>query len=102
MIRRPPRSTLFPYTTLFRSGDVEFSLQAAEAPAGIGDADIIGSGISVTDSCDGQRRRGDTGVMAAVQERHPIVIPLEGQRRRAPDVRIEDGRTVERPRLAGR
>src|SRR3712207_8498467 len=25
MIRRPPRSTLFPYTTLFRSGsDVEF------------------------------------------------------------------------------
>src|SRR2546422_7872231 len=23
MIRRPPRSTLFPYTTLFRSGDVE-------------------------------------------------------------------------------
>src|SRR3712207_6988992 len=23
MIRRPPRSTLFPYTTLFRSGQVE-------------------------------------------------------------------------------
>src|SRR5687767_15343130 len=23
MIRRPPRSTLFPYTTLFRSADVE-------------------------------------------------------------------------------
>src|SRR2546430_6142044 len=23
MIRRPPRSTLFPYTTLFRSGNVE-------------------------------------------------------------------------------
>src|SRR2546430_12785573 len=23
MIRRPPRSTLFPYTTLFRSGDME-------------------------------------------------------------------------------
>src|SRR5258708_27454337 len=29
MIRRPPRSTLFPYTTLFRS--VEAALQAAEA-----------------------------------------------------------------------
>src|ERR1051326_6239282 len=25
MIRRPPRSTLFPYTTLFRSGDVAVS-----------------------------------------------------------------------------
>src|SRR5438874_10606360 len=24
MIRRPPRSTLFPYTTLFRSGDLSF------------------------------------------------------------------------------
>src|SRR3712207_7582611 len=26
MIRRPPRSTLFPYTTLFRSGADEFPL----------------------------------------------------------------------------
>src|SRR5256885_3616510 len=26
MIRRPPRSTLFPYTTLFRSGDVDVGL----------------------------------------------------------------------------
>src|SRR5947208_5769392 len=25
MLRRPPRSTLFPYTTLFRSKNVEFS-----------------------------------------------------------------------------
>src|SRR3712207_8789449 len=35
MIRRPPRSTLFPYTTLFRSGpavhDGEGGLRAAEA-----------------------------------------------------------------------
>src|SRR3712207_7556885 len=27
MIRRPPRSTLFPYTTLFRSNKVEFTFQ---------------------------------------------------------------------------
>src|SRR2546430_9619319 len=26
MIRRPPRSTLFPYTTLFRSGGAEFTI----------------------------------------------------------------------------
>src|SRR2546430_5445716 len=26
MIRRPPRSTLFPYTTLFRSGDIITSI----------------------------------------------------------------------------
>src|SRR3712207_6876874 len=29
MIRRPPRSTLFPYTTLFRSGDVGFEVELA-------------------------------------------------------------------------
>src|SRR3712207_6880823 len=31
MIRRPPRSTLFPYTTLFRSGVVE-AAEVGEAP----------------------------------------------------------------------
>src|SRR3712207_8786785 len=30
MIRRPPRSTLFPYTTLFRSAALPGSLHAAE------------------------------------------------------------------------
>src|SRR3712207_6957002 len=29
MIRRPPRSTLFPYTTLFRSADAKGLLKAA-------------------------------------------------------------------------
>src|SRR2546430_9500043 len=33
MIRRPPRSTLFPYTTLFRSGFLDFYL-------GTGDPDL--------------------------------------------------------------
>src|SRR2546430_12618635 len=42
MIRRPPRSTLFPYTTLFRShGD-------AGADGG-GHADLEGGEVSVTD-----------------------------------------------------
>src|SRR5207248_10950315 len=31
MIRRPPRSTLFPYTTLFRSDDYHFWLYLAHA-----------------------------------------------------------------------
>src|SRR5260370_18367263 len=30
MIRRPPRSTLFPYTTLFRSKDSEFPLEKSD------------------------------------------------------------------------
>src|SRR3712207_7613006 len=34
MIRRPPRSTLFPYTTLFRSGRLQAG-GAVELPTGI-------------------------------------------------------------------
>src|SRR3712207_7574193 len=39
MIRRPPRSTLFPYTTLFRStkGEVELDDDQVLVIAGIGD-----------------------------------------------------------------
>src|SRR3712207_7018578 len=35
MIRRPPRSTLFPYTTLFRSPEVD-ELVCLEAPPDLG------------------------------------------------------------------
>src|SRR5690242_21507134 len=31
MIRRPPRSTLFPYTTLFRSGRLRYPLEVLRA-----------------------------------------------------------------------
>src|SRR3712207_7242479 len=34
MIRRPPRSTLFPYTTLFRSGDAVRLVDDEQAAAG--------------------------------------------------------------------
>src|SRR5436189_1033549 len=38
MLRRPPRSTLFPYTTLFRSGEVANNLvyRAKLEPKGLG------------------------------------------------------------------
>src|SRR2546426_9243339 len=52
MIRRPPRSTLFPYTTLFRSGDVELDALGGDITTG---ADVnasaggsIGDGGTVT------------------------------------------------------
>src|SRR3712207_6985018 len=35
MIRRPPRSTLFPYTTLFRSVDEEVHHQRLRGPEGV-------------------------------------------------------------------
>src|SRR5256885_5036773 len=35
MIRRPPRSTLFPYTTLFRSGPFALLAGCAQSPAAV-------------------------------------------------------------------
>src|SRR3712207_8478402 len=43
MIRRPPRSTLFPYTTLFRSSraaQLSVPADAASARAGAGEQDL--------------------------------------------------------------
>src|SRR5689334_24691666 len=37
MIRRPPRSTLFPYTTLFRSGRIRGQRARRSTPAGCRD-----------------------------------------------------------------
>src|SRR2546430_12724015 len=57
MIRRPPRSTLFPYTTLFRSLDVDLGARllldaADDLAAGADDlADLLGADL------DGQDRK---------------------------------------------
>src|SRR3712207_9196184 len=37
MIRRPPRSTLFPYTTLFRSNDAKSALESGQVDAFVTD-----------------------------------------------------------------
>src|SRR5437764_7890922 len=59
MIRRPPRSTLFPYTTLFRSRDV--------APPGLGDyyswAFRDGRDLILTIQSNFYYLNGDMGVM---------------------------------------
>src|SRR5256885_13193854 len=69
MIRRPPRSTLFPYTTLFRSDevlraenlsspgkfkDVSFTLRASEV---LGFAGLVGAGRSEVAQADRKSTR---------------------------------------------
>src|SRR3712207_6852391 len=67
MIRRPPRSTLFPYTTLFRSVGVEHVAERVD---------------------DGQR--GDGGVARApVREAHAALRPAVGPEE-LPDRRSEE------------
>src|SRR3712207_7799569 len=46
MIRRPPRSTLFPYTTLFRSRQADIVVAAAGSP-GLVTADMVKPGAAV-------------------------------------------------------
>src|SRR2546430_11264136 len=64
MIRRPPRSTLFPYTTLFRSVPgvhVERAAVAAAAAAGGRGAGAVRGGADRRDRPVRHRRRGGRG-----------------------------------------
>src|SRR2546430_4387440 len=65
MIRRPPRSTLFPYTTLFRSGIDgvmdKFHLDAILAPTG--------SPAWLTDLANGDHSSGGSSNAAAVDRK---------------------------------
>src|SRR2546429_3838807 len=62
MIRRPPRSTLFPYTTLFRSEELlEFPARVVILAAGDRNAD----------------RTRDFGVAVVVVGEHRLLVPQE-------------------------
>src|SRR5256884_6679943 len=78
MIRQPPRSTLFPYTTLFRSRAPAKAIEAGERVV--------------------QQRAGDAPVAVVAMRGHlvqvPLVLVLEVQREYRPD----DPGTVQRER----
>src|SRR5256886_6715234 len=83
MIRRPPRSTLFPYTTLFRSDFGMHLLYGATyhplAPDGRNGPKYVLRGIVAIDVCRDEVDR-DTAVLAVLNE---IRTP-RGLRRRRP------------------
>src|SRR3712207_9404865 len=83
MIRRPPRSTLFPYTTLFRSAPLaEFGVRFGSVQASVGrhlvdqpehvvirhrgadDQQVGGEQQRLQDGSGRRRRRGEGGVLA--------------------------------------
>src|SRR3712207_9033739 len=59
MIRRPPRSTLFPYTTLFRS---QFIDTASAGNGGVATASANGGAVSVGDINSGGNACNAIGV----------------------------------------
>src|SRR5690348_18205056 len=68
MIRRPPRSTLFPYTTLFRSGwraDLMDAADQRRSPrvrlSRRGQRYLVLEGGLYPEGCDGLRAHGNAG-----------------------------------------
>src|SRR5439155_4463643 len=75
MSRRPPRSTLFPYTTLFRSDD---GGGGAEAAADVGGA-VAGAGAYEGGGGESRLGRGLCfGVVAAAADREVAVAVVAG------------------------
>src|SRR3989449_4900777 len=93
MIRRPPRSTLFPYTTLFRSrvlfaiGDHDMSLgELPRRPIRVRDDDVAGQRPL------GDRRRPPRRATVVEEPLLPLEEALEiGRRTRDPVVRERRG-----------
>src|SRR3712207_8322545 len=69
MIRRPPRSTLFSYTTLFRSRGVEVGLQLGAPPVLLGEGQRL-AGVPRAVARRGGRRGEHEVVTAPRSEEH--------------------------------
>src|SRR2546426_2451189 len=82
MIRRPPRSTLFPYTTLFRSG--------GRTPGRGHDGMARGRGGG---SAAGRGAKGDARVRAELLDRRQPVLP-RGRRRDRKSTRLNSSHLV--------
>src|SRR5206468_11013502 len=92
MRRRPPRSTLFPYTTLFRSGQVADVLQVAVGLVpGVGAA-VAGLGRDAAQGDEGRQDRKSTRLNSSHDQISYAVFclkkkkrtPAAGARRREP------------------
>src|SRR5687768_18092263 len=69
MIRRPPRSTLFPYTTLFRSSRVQDTLALMRRPADARVDGVVGREVAIR---DGKIRAVITGRVEKIGTRYSI------------------------------
>src|SRR3712207_7316459 len=79
MIRRPPRSTLFPYTTLFRSlVDLRLTIPELHGKCALGNVDdrMVGVGMPIADSAWLDRGGRSEEHTSELQSRQYIVCRL--------------------------
>src|SRR2546422_11658788 len=98
MIRRPPRSTLFPYTTLFRSRSVKVALfshgtmgRVLEESARAAGLEI---GVIITSANVGDAARLLPGHSVAVDFSTPAAVPAHVEAAAAAGVPLAEGTTA--------
>src|SRR3712207_8985366 len=78
MIRRPPRSTLFPYTTLFRSRGQQEAVGALELPDAVGVAGVA-AGRAHVEAARDVAGAAEVGVAANVQRSEEHTSELQSR-----------------------
>src|SRR3712207_7249900 len=78
MIRRPPRSTLFPYTTLFRSTTLPLA-QRRELPRAVGADPLDSGGAADRGDLPGAPRRENRELLRDVRS-HVAILPRQDRK----------------------
>src|SRR5690349_22525082 len=91
MIRRPPRSTLFPYTTLFRSGSIA-PAPAAQRYAAEPVADPEPGRQSSSSTSFAQRRRRSEEHTSELQSRRDLVCRLLLEKKKKMFIPLDSGK----------
>src|SRR5690349_7892681 len=94
MIRRPPRSTLFPYTTLFRSDVVGEDFHAVQVPAVVVGRDVLdlnGTPVGAEDVDDVQSQGAAGQFVGLGQEPDDFLGALVGAGDDAVPGQVPDG-----------
>src|SRR2546422_4616654 len=94
MIRRPPRSTLFPYTTLFRSIDAESGQQLQSQTFQRPGADLLGLRDSVAEKIASFLRERSEEHTSELQSRLHLVCRLLLEKKKKKIKRKQDSKIL--------
>src|SRR2546428_6740525 len=88
MIRRPPRSTLFPYTTLFRSRSLIMSASREAVSANLDRGSSAGPGLVRSEEHTSELQSRSDLVCRLLLEKKKNVLDIEDRRPANPEWRV--------------